>query len=1548
MEGSVEILLNHLENKEKCVNSVILRLASSLLSTKHVSSDCTYFRKKLETLNIVMKVECLSNRTKIPENGEYLRVIEEVVDKCIKILCGLADGKDLCIPVICDVLCSSLALLPPYLMNDKITIIMHNCKRFLMELVKSPSLMSEDLQNSSTEVVKLGINLRIWESVISLLTSWGNKSECAGEGNPNKDNISIFDDEFIELLLKIISYEHDILTSQILLCVIPKLVSLTKTNSVLEKLWNYITDLSSVSNGQKVTPHVFLIMCALSDYFIPCEQDISYSFPVSKNDEFWRLLQCGLASHDALMRKQALYLLKRAVERESTIPSLVCNKSKVVLFWWDQQNSQNFQKIWEELFLFLEVLEEKQMHLIEPVQPVISSLIKACQKSLIHSSWILCVIHRALRHESNAVVKWGILCFTELDINLYMVYNVNYADIVFSLVNALNSSSMYIMNSKNLLVPEVVRGLRSFFVSIADTDPECRKNFFRHLLKSIVEVSWGPVALFYVVFALAAVPKCPVWAAHNIQIMKNFLVEALATQVVHIRGAIQSFFIDILINLTDEQQLEVSAVAEMMGSFSKSEGLRRGSSSWHNVILWLKSFVSKACAFRYAQKSFDAVINDNLECEKLTAARMIILLSDADLICLDAFNSSGLYSLSNALLSLVEHFENCHERLYVCHAKQDSCLEMLIHLLKESQPIVENDLTGKYILSLIFKIIPGVFYCIKRYMFSAYNLESFDTSVMYLHSLNILSNEPKLQCNLLKHAEMLQSACFSIASLENATPMSEYFSIKVLSWISNLMNESYKTDEHYVKTSALFEKQMAFSENMLKRKNLNCILIKAQQDKQLTRDMQTLWGRLVAEYMQSTWFVLNFYIEMKTNSSELQMEFEFASYILTEAEEALEVGGRGMLIPVMSVMQQIAHLLVTSETREKVKRFIALCWTGIFELRKSELFWISMEKYVQMTFQKCLINDSEMSEILLQYARKIFIQGESVTGLCNKLLQQLQEVAKHYNLGIFQPFADILVDALLFGPVYRRDRKIDDETCAFIKSLGDKCCINDAYDICSDTEVRARAINLLLYCQDNETFSGVEITVKIVNILLLKDALASRQRSRYFADSYHHRLKNRIMQVLLLLEPLLPEEECEKLTTYLRSSVLTENHQPSVRYLQEWILIRLMIKNPKAHFLIWDVFQAAAETKPGSLCSFISIVYHIARMLPKDGLEEFIDKAIKEMLPCTMTQHFNVRLYAQVSLSKLWEYAEEKALSNVTEKYRIMYLGIMTCLRAPSSSKSVKKLEDFYFTAFHPLEHYSLQTIFYELPRLTNVTQDEWISPETLLSCGLKTTFPVFNKRTDLQDCEHLSSIVKSELLPDDDALCTEVANVQKKIIPWKAMVPDPEMLLSLSETIMRRKQMILEEGLIIVASLIDRPPNLGGLSRTCEAFGVCQYVIGNIKYLEDKQFQTLSVSAERWISIREIKPHDLALYLEDMKCRGYTIVGAEQTANSILLSKVKFPKRTLLLLGNEKEGIPVNLLPLLDMCVEVPQQGVIRSLNVHVTGAIFIWEYARQHNVKH
>ena len=53
--------------------------------------------------------------------------------------------------------------------------------------------------------------------------------------------------------------------------------------------------------------------------------------------------------------------------------------------------------------------------------------------------------------------------------------------------------------------------------------------------------------------------------------------------------------------------------------------------------------------------------------------------------------------------------------------------------------------------------------------------------------------------------------------------------------------------------------------------------------------------------------------------------------------------------------------------------------------------------------------------------------------------------------------------------------------------------------------------------------------------------------------------------------------------------------------------------------------------------------------------------------------------------------------------------------------------------------------------------------------------------------------------------------------------------------------------------------------------------------------------------------------------------------------------RRTLLVLGAELQGMPTDVIAMCDDVVEIPQLGIVRSLNVHVAAALCVWEYTRQ-----
>jgi len=152
---------------------------------------------------------------------------------------------------------------------------------------------------------------------------------------------------------------------------------------------------------------------------------------------------------------------------------------------------------------------------------------------------------------------------------------------------------------------------------------------------------------------------------------------------------------------------------------------------------------------------------------------------------------------------------------------------------------------------------------------------------------------------------------------------------------------------------------------------------------------------------------------------------------------------------------------------------------------------------------------------------------------------------------------------------------------------------------------------------------------------------------------------------------------------------------------------------------------------------------------------------------------------------------------------------------------------------------------------------------------------------------------------------------------------------------------------IIICATLIDKIPNLAGLSRTCEIMNASSLIINNNMDLKNEEFKSISVTSEKWLPIYQVIECDLLNYLAYQKSNGYKILGLEQTANSKMLNEFDFPSKCILLLGKEKEGIPQEYYGILDECIEIPQFGVIRSLNVHVSGALCLWEYTKQQLMK-
>ncbi|KAK9359124.1 hypothetical protein V1504DRAFT_237615 [Lipomyces starkeyi] len=150
---------------------------------------------------------------------------------------------------------------------------------------------------------------------------------------------------------------------------------------------------------------------------------------------------------------------------------------------------------------------------------------------------------------------------------------------------------------------------------------------------------------------------------------------------------------------------------------------------------------------------------------------------------------------------------------------------------------------------------------------------------------------------------------------------------------------------------------------------------------------------------------------------------------------------------------------------------------------------------------------------------------------------------------------------------------------------------------------------------------------------------------------------------------------------------------------------------------------------------------------------------------------------------------------------------------------------------------------------------------------------------------------------------------------------------------------------LIILASLVDKAPNLGGICRLADVLGAELLCIPDMNIVRNREFQAVAVTADKWMPMKEVMEGDIPSYLHDCKRNGYSIWGVEQTDGSVLLTnELKFPKKMVLVLGKEKEGIPPQLLRELDCAVEIKQVGVVRSMNIQTATAVIVNAYAVQH----
>ncbi|RLN39238.1 uncharacterized protein C2845_PM01G00170 [Panicum miliaceum] len=539
-----------------------------------------------------------------------------------------------------------------------------------------------------------------------------------------------------------------------------------------------------------------------------------------------------------------------------------------------------------------------------------------------------------------------------------------------------------------------------------------------------------------------------------------------------------------------------------------------------------------------------------------------------------------------------------------------------------------------------------------------------------------------------------------------------------------------------------------------------------------------------------------------------------------------------------------------------------------------------------------------------------------------------------------------------------------------------------------NTELYARVSVAVLFHQlwkqiEEDNISETEEALQSGKLFLLKlldSAVNDKDLSKELYKKYSsvHRRKVRVWQMICVLSHYVEDDIVREVISSTHTC-LYRNNLPAVRQYLETFAILLYLKFPTmAEEQLIPIFHDKGMRQQ-ALSSYVFIAANIILHSRQLSVQiNHLNQLLPPILPFLTSHHHSLRGFTQLLvhsvLSRLWPTLHLETSEDLIFERRC-FQELKDYLAENSDCVRLRVSIEGFLDVFDPNASGTPSGIFSARSEVSefecvpvsvmervidflNDVREDW------RHAIAKDTVTIKNEGLTVE--EHGNEDNSGESVSElSQPGCQDALDFQKKITPRR----DSEQALSLKARGPSRLISEIEEDdqlfnlalearlhavetikqsqqeLIVVASLVDRIPNLAGLTRTCEVFRAAGLVVADKSILQDKQFRLISVTAEKWLPISEVPVDSVKAYLERKRSQGYSVIGLEQTAHSRPLDQFSFPRRTVLVLGREKEGIPVDIIHVLDGCVEIPQLGVVRSLNVHVSGAIAAWEYTRQHN---
>lgn len=139
----------------------------------------------------------------------------------------------------------------------------------------------------------------------------------------------------------------------------------------------------------------------------------------------------------------------------------------------------------------------------------------------------------------------------------------------------------------------------------------------------------------------------------------------------------------------------------------------------------------------------------------------------------------------------------------------------------------------------------------------------------------------------------------------------------------------------------------------------------------------------------------------------------------------------------------------------------------------------------------------------------------------------------------------------------------------------------------------------------------------------------------------------------------------------------------------------------------------------------------------------------------------------------------------------------------------------------------------------------------------------------------------------------------------------------------------------IVILDHLEDPHNLGAIVRTVEASGVDGIILPLNRSVSVNE-TVMKTSVGTLINVKICQVTNLNNTMKYLKKKGFWLYGADMDGEDY--SKINYPDKTCLIIGNEGKGLSRIVRESCDYIVSIPMKGKVNSLNASVATGILIY----------